>query len=98
MYYQCVRVYRLRRGAIGRVKRAIDLHLVPALTQQPGFIAYRFMTTADDRAMSESTWETQEEAVAADVVESDWVRAHISADLDGIPDLLIGPVEIQVIR
>ncbi len=56
------------------------------------------MTTADDRAVSESVWETEEEAIAADVVEADWVRATISGDLDGLPDLLVGPIEIQVTR
>lgn len=98
MHYQCVRVYRFRSGTIDRVSRAVELELVPRLLQQPGFVAYRFVTTADDRAVSESVWETQEEAVSADVVEADWVRAIISADLDGLPDLLIGPIEVQVIR
>ncbi len=98
MYYQCVRIYRLRRGALGRVRRFVDLRLVPALAQQSGFVGYRFISTADDRAVSESVWETEEEAVAADVIEADWVRATISGDLDGLPDLLVGPIEIEITR
>ncbi|SRR5579885_1784301 len=96
MPYQCVRVYRFRSGKLGRVVTSIKQTLAGSFTTQPGFIGYRFVTTADDRAVSESVWDTDEQAAFADVIESDWVRANISQYLDGLPDLLIGPVEVDV--
>jgi hypothetical protein len=98
MYYQCARIYRFRTGTMDHVRSAVEATLLPSLAQQPGFVRYRFMTTADDRALSESVWETIAEAASADVVEGDWVRGSISSDLDGLPDLLIGPIEIEVGR
>lgn len=96
MPYQCVRIYRFRRGALGSVLASVRFILLRSLIAQAGFLRYRFVTTADDRAVSESVWETEEQAAFADVVESDWVRASVSDDLAGLPDLLIGPVEVDV--
>lgn len=98
MPYQCVRIYRFRRGVLGRVVPVVRFELVRALLSQPGFLRYRFVVTADDRAVSESVWETDAQAASADVVEAAWVRTSISGDLDGLPDLLIGPVEVDVER
>lgn len=96
MSYQCVRIYRFRPGRLGRVVESVRLGLIPELAQQPGFMRFRFVTTADDRAVSESVWETDAQAASADVVEAAWVRSTISGDLAGLPDLLIGEVEVDV--
>ncbi|MGH2457445.1 MAG: hypothetical protein ACRDIY_01095 [Chloroflexota bacterium] len=96
MPYQCVRIYRFRRGALGGVLASVRSGLLGSLMAQSGFLRYRFVTTADDRAVSESVWESEGQAAFADVVESDWVRASISNDLAGLPELLIGPVEVDV--
>lgn len=74
---------------------SIKASLVPSLMAEPGFVRYRFIVTADDRAVSESVWETDAAAASADVVEAAWVRADISSDLAGLPDLLIGSVELD---
>ena len=96
MHYQCIRIYRFRRGRLGSVVSSVRRALLSALMAQTGFLRYRWVTTADDRAVSESVWETEEQAAFADVVESDWVRAHVSRELEGLPDLLLGPVEVDV--
>jgi len=95
MRFQCVRIYRFRRGSLFRVVTSVRLNLIPQLRKEPGFVRFRFITTADDRAVSESVWETEAQAASADVVEADWVRASISDELDGLPDLLIGPIEVD---
>ena len=96
MTYQCVRTYRFNRGALGQVKDSAMWELLPDLERQPGFLGYRLITTADDRAVSESLWETYEQAQSADVVEAAWVRRSISDLLDGLPDLFVGPIAVFV--
>jgi len=96
MTYQCVRTYRFNRGALGTVKNSALWDLLPELERQPGFLGYRLITTADDRAVSESIWETYEQAESADVVEADWVRKSISDLLAGLPDLFVGPIAVFV--
>ena len=96
MTYQCIRTYRFNRGALGSVKDSAMRDLLPDLERQPGFLGFRLITTADDRAVSESIWETYEQAQFADVVEAAWVRQTISDRLDGLPDLFVGPIEVFV--
>lgn len=95
MTYQCVRIYRFRPGSLDRVSRSVRFELVPAFARQPGFRRYRFVASADDRAVSESLWETSPQAVSADVIEGDWVRALVSTDLADLPDVVIGEVEVD---
>lgn len=95
MLFHCVRIYRLRPGTTGRVVNLARRFLLPALEGQAGFRHYHLLTTADDRLVSDSVWETEAQAAFADLLESDWVRAHISDDLDGLPDLLIGVDKID---
>ncbi|MBX6772194.1 MAG: antibiotic biosynthesis monooxygenase [Chloroflexi bacterium] len=98
MPYTCIRLYRLRAGTAQRVQRMVARSLLPLLEAQPGFLEYRFMVAADDRAVSESLWEHVEEAASADAVEADWVRSALSPELDGLPDSLIGAVEVAEAR
>jgi hypothetical protein len=98
MSYQCVRTYRLKPGSPGAVQWSAELHLVQTLRGQLGFLGYRFVRTADDRAVSESAWETDAQAAFADYLEAEWVRQHISAHLAGLPDSYLGPVTIDFWR
>jgi hypothetical protein len=95
MSYQLVRTYRLDPGALGAVVRSVERVLVPDLRRQPGFLSYHLVTTADDRAVSESTWETDEQAAYADSVEAEWVRAKITSYLAALPDQFVGPVAVE---
>jgi hypothetical protein len=70
--------------------------LVPVFRRQNGFLGYRLTTTADDRAISVSSWETEELAAVADMLESEWVRIHIADRLDGLPDVFVGKVVVEV--
>jgi hypothetical protein len=70
--------------------------LVPVLRRQNGFLGYRLTEMADDRAVSVSSWEMEPQAVAADMLESDWVRAHLVDRLDGLPDVFVGKVVVAV--
>lgn len=95
MHYQCVRIYRFQHGSLGEVIASARQQLIPKLETQPGFVRYQLVTTADDRAVSTSVWETDAAAATADLVEADWVRASISHHLAGLPELLIGPVVVD---
>src|SRR5262245_5441725 len=93
--HECVRTYRLVHGSIPTVVATAEWDLMPVFRRQNGFLGYRLTTTADDRAMSVSTWETEELAAVADMLESDWVRAHIADRLDGLPDVFVGRVVVE---
>jgi hypothetical protein len=94
--YECVRTYRLVHGSVPTVVATAEWDLVPVFRRQNGFLGYRLTVTADDRAISASSWETEELAVVADMLESDWVRAHIADHLDGLPDVFVGKVMVGV--
>ena len=95
MSAQLVRTYSLNPGALGALVRSVERDLLPDLRRQPGFLSYRLVTTADDRAVSESTWETDGQAAFADSVEADWVRAKITGHLAALPDQYVGPVAVE---
>jgi hypothetical protein len=94
--FQCIRTYRLLHGALTAVAASAEWDLVPEFRRQNGFLGYLLMATADDRAVSVSTWETEEMATVADMIESDWVRVHIADRLDGLPDEFVGKVVVAV--
>ncbi len=95
MAAECVRLYRLRPGALRTVTQAAEATLVPTLRQQPGFLAYRLTATADDRAVSVSVWESESQAAFANLLEAEWIRDAIASVLVGLPDELIGRVVVD---
>jgi hypothetical protein len=96
MPFQLVRTYRFRPGATSVVARSVERELAPRLRQQPGFLTYRLLTTADDRAVSVSTWVRPEEAILGDVVEAEWVRDAITDELAALPDVFVGQIVVEI--
>jgi Antibiotic biosynthesis monooxygenase len=50
--------------------------MLPLFQEQPGFVSYSVMSTANE-VLSFSIWETEEQAEAANKVSRDWVADNI---------------------
>jgi heme-degrading monooxygenase HmoA len=49
--------------------------VIPIVTSTPGYISYGVMF-ADDRVVSVSQWESEEQAKSADAALAEWVKAN----------------------
>lgn len=73
-----VAVYQFRPGGADIVIERGKAGMVPIFRQQPGFIAYVVVKTADDAGVSISTWDTAEQAEQAVQAAAAWVKANVA--------------------
>jgi ribosomal protein L3 len=73
-----VAVYKFRPAGADIVIERAKVGMVPIFRQQPGFIAYVVVKTADDAGVSISAWETAEQAEQAVQAAAAWVKANVA--------------------
>jgi len=73
-----VAIYQIRPGTADEILRRAQSGMLPIFRQQPGFVAYEGVVTADEEVVSISTWESAEQAQAAVHTAAGWVRENLA--------------------
>ena len=73
-----VAIYQIRPGTADEILRRAQSGMLPIFRQQPGFVAYEGVVTADEEVVSISTWESAEQAQAAVQMAASWVRENLA--------------------
>jgi heme-degrading monooxygenase HmoA len=72
-----VAIYQIKPGTADEILRRAQSGVLPIFRQQPGFVAYEGVVTADDEIVSISTWESAEQAQTAVHTAAGWVRENL---------------------
>lgn len=73
-----VAFYKFTPGGADIVIERAKAGMLPIFRQQPGFIAYAVIKTADDGGVSITTWDTAEQAEQAIQAAASWVKANVA--------------------
>ena len=65
--------------------------MLPLFQEQPGFVSYSVMSTANE-VLSFSIWETEEQAEAANKVSRDWVADNLDPSQIELLDTRVGEI------
>jgi hypothetical protein len=75
--YASVRHYRMGAGSIDSLMRRVDEEFAPAISQEPGFVAYFALETGDDTVETVSIFRDRAHADASNELASDYVRENL---------------------
>jgi len=75
--YASVRHYRMGAGSIDSLMRRVDGEFAPAISQEPGFVAYFALETSDDTVETVSIFRDRAHADASNELASDYVRENL---------------------
>ena len=73
-----LRTYRIGSGSLDGVMRRVDREFAQALSQEPGFVAYRAIDTGNDMVMTISLFHDREQAEASNERAAQWVAEQLS--------------------
>ena len=76
--YASLRTYRIGSGSVEAVMRRVDRDFAEALSQEPGFVAYHAIDTANDMVMTISLFHDREQAEASTERSGLWVADELS--------------------
>jgi hypothetical protein len=76
--YASLRTYRIGSGSVDAVMRRVDRDFAEALSQEPGFVAYHAIDTANDMIMTISLFHDREQAEASNELAAQWVAEELS--------------------
>jgi hypothetical protein len=77
--YASVRRYRVGAGSIASLMRRVDEEFVPAIGQEPGFVAYFALDTGDETVETVSIFHDRATADASNELAADYVRENLGA-------------------
>ena len=75
--YASVRHYRMGSGAIDSLMHRVDEEFAPAISQEPGFVAYFALDTGDATVETVSVFHDKGAADASNELASDYVRENL---------------------
>jgi len=75
--YASVRHYRMGAGAIDSLMHRVDEEFAPAISQEPGFVAYLALDTGDATLETVSVFHDKAAADASNALASDYVREKL---------------------
>jgi hypothetical protein len=75
--YASVRHYRMGAGAIDSLMHRVDEEFAPAISQEPGFVAYLALDTGDATVETVSVFRDKAAADASNALASDYVREKL---------------------
>jgi hypothetical protein len=76
--YTSVRHYEMGAGSIDSLMRRVEEEFVPAISQEPGFVAYFALKTGDGTVETISIFHDKAAADASNALASDYVRENLS--------------------
>lgn len=75
--YASVRRYRVGAGSIDSLMHRVDEEFAPAVSQEPGFVAYFALDTGDATVETVSIFHDKAAAEASNELASDYVRENL---------------------
>jgi hypothetical protein len=75
--YASVRHYRVGAGSIDSLMHRVDEEFAPAVSQEPGFVAYFALDTGDATVETVSIFHDKATAEASNELASDYVRENL---------------------
>jgi hypothetical protein len=75
--YASVRHYRMGAGSIDSLMHRVDEEFAPAISQEPGFVAYFALDTGDATVGTISVFHDKAAADASNELASDYVRENL---------------------
>ena len=75
--YASVRHYRLGAGSIDSLMHRVDEEFAPAISQEPGFVAYFALDTGDATVETVRLFHDKAAAEASNELAADYVRANL---------------------
>ena len=75
--YASVRHYRVGAGSIDSLMHRVDEEFAPAVSQEPGFVAYFALDTGDATVETVSIFHDKAAAEASNELASDYVRENL---------------------
>lgn len=75
--YASVRHYRMGAGSIDSLMHRVDDEFAPAISQEPGFVAYFALDTGDATVETVSVFHDRAAADASNELASDYVREKL---------------------
>ena len=75
--YASVRHYRMGAGAIDSLMHRVEEEFAPAISQEPGFVAYFALDTGDTKVETVSIFHDKAAADASNELASDYVRDNL---------------------
>jgi hypothetical protein len=75
--YASVRHYRISAGSIDSLMHRVDEEFAPAISQEPGFVAYFALDTGDATVETVSIFHDNAAADASNELASDYVRENL---------------------
>jgi hypothetical protein len=75
--YASVRHYRMGAGSIDSLMHRVDDEFAPAISQEPGFVAYFALDTGDATVETVSVFHDKAAADASDELASGYVRENL---------------------
>ena len=93
-----VRKYRVRRGATAEWAQRVRDGFVPLMREMAGFREYYLLDGGPDVLITISIFDSSDAAFASNEKAADWVRNHVMEFARGMPEVMVGDVQIAEVK
>ena len=90
-----IRQYKIRLDAVDDVTQHVAEGFVPLIRNVPGYVAYYWINAGNGFLVSVGVFEDRAAAEASTRLAADYVRAHLSALVRNLPEVIEGEVIVR---
>ena len=93
-----VRKYRVRRGSTAEWAQRVGDSFVPLMRELAGFRGYYLLDGGPNEVIAISMFDSADEALVSNEKAADWVRNHVMEFARGMPEVMVGDVQIAEVK